>query len=85
MSYRYTLRVKTRMSAEALEKLLERTCKALHTFRLDGIEERNGEAFKVMTLAFVFLGDDISAGELKEYLFSSGDIVAKEHEATDKV
>lgn len=53
MSYRYTLRVKTRMSAEALEKLLERTCKALHTFRLDGIEERNGEAFKVMTLAFV--------------------------------
>ena len=53
MSYRFVLRVKTRMSSEALEDRLSSICRADYTFSLDGIEERDGESLKVMLLTFV--------------------------------
>lgn len=57
MSYRFTLRVKTRMSAEALEARLERACQAAYTFNLENIENREGESFKIMMLTFVSEAD----------------------------
>ncbi len=57
MAYRFILRVKTRLSSEALETRLAATCRGLYTFSLDGIEERDGDSFKVMTLTFVSEAD----------------------------
>lgn len=57
MSYRFTLRVKTRMSSEALEARLEKACQAAYTFNLENIEERDGESIKIMMLTFISEAD----------------------------
>ena len=57
MSYRFTLRVKTRISSEALEARLEKVCQAAYTFSLDGMDERDGDSYKIMTLTFISEAD----------------------------
>ena len=57
MAFRFTLRVKTRMSSEAIEARLATSCRGSYTFSLDGFEESDGESLKIMMLTFVSEAD----------------------------
>jgi hypothetical protein len=52
MASQVGIRIKTRMSAEQIEKLLSKVCQNKPTFSFDGIEEKDGIQYKVVLIDF---------------------------------
>lgn len=48
----FTVRIKTQMSYEQTEELVQRHCKAAFEINFDGLEDHKGMARKVMTISF---------------------------------